>query len=174
MDDIGSPGSWWLVKSAYKFRSDGDCVRFGDSVELHELVLSSSSDSRPKALHISDTAEEFSSGAHQYVELTFGVNLAGSASRLLVEPYRANSDQEMWQESREELRKSPVYGGSIVYCAHKEIDSLLSGLETPGKREATQATALGLQPALGSGLGLGGSPEAREPYPRQPCVRGVP
>ena len=34
LDISGDPGSWWRVMPAYKFRSEGDKVRFGDAVIL--------------------------------------------------------------------------------------------------------------------------------------------
>ena len=81
LDEIGNPGSWWQVKSSYKFRSDGDVVRFGDSIELHEITMTAGSAS--KGLHIANEPTEAGSW-HRYVEMTFEANLSEDASRLQV------------------------------------------------------------------------------------------
>lgn len=120
-------GSVFVIKSAYKYRSDGDTVRFDDNIELHHV-----SRSEPcRMIHLADEPVHSHRLSHQYTEMSFEVNLSETKqpARLVILPYRDHIDQAAADVSIAP-RGGAVYGGSIVFCLHKEIDSMLALLNT--------------------------------------------
>jgi len=118
-------GSWWQVLPAYKFRSEGDKVRWDDAIVL--VNAAAGGHHTGHYLHIAESESPSGRGGegdtHPYVEMSFEVNVSAAAmSRFRVQAYRSCERQVHSLSVASAAPNSPelVLGGDVVYIFHKE------------------------------------------------------
>ena len=118
LDEFGGKQCWWKVMPAFKYRSEGDLVLYGDRFYLVDYKGET-------FLHTSrDKADDIFERLHEeYVHSTYEVNACGDAAiatRWNFIPFRAN-EKELAQGSG----KRSLLGGDIVYFYHTEAEAIL-------------------------------------------------